>query len=162
MSPRAYLTPLCSLSIDSALALDMLAAMLYIDSLELNERIENSTSSLSVVTVDRDKAERFEMLQNKILAIRCISYMSSVFRCVVVVLRYVSTSPLLAFSASPFAFVCSVKPERHRSELKKLLRSSSLPYGVFTLRDEDIKNALKWFNETYVISFPFLLRCGQV
>ena len=64
----------------------MLAAMLYIDSLEPNESIENSTSSLSVVTVDRDKAERLEMLQNKILTIRCISYMSSVFRCVVVVL----------------------------------------------------------------------------
>ena len=58
--------------------------MLYIDVLELNESIENST--LSVVSVDRDKAERLEMLQNKILVVRCISYMFSVLRCVVVVL----------------------------------------------------------------------------
>jgi len=62
----------------------MLAAMLYIDSLELNESIENSTQS--VVSVDRDKAERLEILQNKILVVRCISYMFSVLRCVVVVL----------------------------------------------------------------------------
>ena len=64
----------------------MLAAMLYIDFLELNESIESST--LSVMTVDRDKAdsERLEMLQNNIFAVRCISYMLSVFRCVMVVL----------------------------------------------------------------------------
>ena len=62
----------------------MLAAVLYIDFLELNESIENPT--LSVVPVDRDKAQRLEMLQNKILAVRCISYMFSVLRCVMVVL----------------------------------------------------------------------------
>jgi len=59
--------------------------MLYIEFLELNESIDNST--LSVVPVlDRDKAERLEMLQNKIFTVRCISYMFSVLRCVVVVL----------------------------------------------------------------------------
>ena len=58
--------------------------MLYIDTLELNESIENST--LSMVSVDRDKVERLEMLQNKILVVRCISYTLSVLRCVVVVL----------------------------------------------------------------------------
>jgi len=62
----------------------MLAAMFYIDFLELNESIENS--SLGVVSVDRDKAERLKILQNKIFVVRCISYMFSVLRCVVVVL----------------------------------------------------------------------------
>ena len=57
--------------------------------------------------------------------------------------------------------MCSVKPE-HRSELNKLLGSSTLPYGVLSLRDEDIKNIVKWFNEMCVISFPFLLRSGQI
>jgi len=76
--------PSRSFSIEGAPALDMLAAMLYIDFLELNEIIENST--LSVVPVDRDKAERLVMLQNKILAVRCISHMFSVLRCVMVVL----------------------------------------------------------------------------
>ena len=133
--------------------------MLYIDSLELDESIENST--LSVVSVDRDKAKRLEMLQNKILVVRCISYTLSVLRCVVVVLLYVLTRPLLTLSASHFAFfVRSVKPE-HRSELKNILRSSSLSYGVLSLRDEEAKNAIKLFNETCVISFPFLLRSGQ-
>jgi len=58
--------------------------MFYIDFLELNESIENS--SLGVVSVDRDKAERLKILQNKIFVVRCISYMFSVLRCVVVVL----------------------------------------------------------------------------
>jgi len=59
--------------------------MLYIEFLELNESFDNST--LSVVPVlDRDKAERLEMLENKIFTVRCISYMFSVLRCVVVVL----------------------------------------------------------------------------
>ena len=58
--------------------------MLYIDFLELNESIENS--SLGVVSVDRDRAEHLKILQNKILVVRCISYMFSVLRCVVVVL----------------------------------------------------------------------------
>jgi len=84
VSPRARVIPSCSLSIDGAPVLDMLAAVLYIDFLELSESIENPT--LSVVPVDRDKAERLEMLQNKILAVRCISYMFSVLRCVMVVL----------------------------------------------------------------------------
>jgi len=84
VSPRTRLMPSCSLSIDRSPVLDMLAAMLYIDTLELNESIENST--LSMVSVDRDKVERLEMLQNKILVVRCISYTLSVLRCVVVVL----------------------------------------------------------------------------
>jgi len=64
--------------------------MLYIEFLQLNESIDNST--LSVVPVlGRDKAERLEMLQNKIFTVRCISYMFSVLRCVVVVPRYVLT-----------------------------------------------------------------------
>ena len=82
--PCARLMPSCPSSIDGSPVLDMLAVMLYIDFLGLNENIENST--LSVVPVDRDKAERLEILQNKILAVRCISYMFSVLRCVVVVL----------------------------------------------------------------------------
>ena len=64
--------------------MDMLAAMFYIDFLEFNESVENST--LSVVPADRDKAERIEMLQNKILAVRCISHMFSILRCVMAVL----------------------------------------------------------------------------
>jgi len=52
--------------------------------------------------------------------------------------------------------LCSVETER-ASELQKFLRSSSLVYGVFSLRAEDIKMAINWFNKTYVISFPFLL-----
>ena len=44
-----------------------------------------------------------------------------------------------------------------KSELKKFLRSSSLMYTVLSLRAEDIENAINWFNETCVISFPFLL-----
>jgi len=75
---------LYSLSIDGVPVLDILAAVLYINFLELNESIENSTQS--VVPVDRDKAERLDMLQNKILAVRCISYMFSVLRCVMAVL----------------------------------------------------------------------------
>ena len=81
--------PSCSLSIDGAPVLDMLAVMLYLEFLELNQSIE--TSTLNVVPIDRDKAERLEMLQNKILAVRCISYMFSVLRCVTVVLRYILT-----------------------------------------------------------------------
>jgi len=76
--------PSCSLLIDGVPVLDMLATMLYIEFLELNVSIEKST--LSVVPVDREKAERIEMLQNKILAVRCISYMYSALRCVMVVL----------------------------------------------------------------------------
>jgi len=72
------------MSIDGVPVLDMLAATLYIDFLDLNE--SNESSTLSAVPVDRDKAERLEMLQNKILAVRCISYMFSVLRCVTVVL----------------------------------------------------------------------------
>jgi len=75
---------LCSLSIDGVLVLDILAAMLCIYFLELDENIEDST--LNVVPVDRDKTERLEMLQNKILLVRCISYMFSILRCVLVVL----------------------------------------------------------------------------
>jgi len=71
------------MSIDGAPVMDMLAVVLYIYFLELNESIENST--LSVARVDHDKVELLEMLQNKILAVRCISYMFSVFRCVVVI-----------------------------------------------------------------------------
>ena len=82
--PTHCLMPSCSLSINSAPVLDMLATMLYIEFLELNESIENST--LSAVPVDRDKAERIEILQNKILAVRCILYMFSVLRCAMVVL----------------------------------------------------------------------------
>ena len=63
--------------------MDMLAVVLYIYFLELNESIENST--LNVARVDRDKVELLEMLQNKILAVRYISYMFSVFRCVMVI-----------------------------------------------------------------------------
>lgn len=68
--------------VDAAPVLDMLAAMLYIDSLELKESIEKS----DLVPVDHNKAERLEMLQNKILAARCISYMFSIFECVMLVL----------------------------------------------------------------------------
>ena len=82
--PCACHIPSCSLSIDGTPVLDMLAVMLYIDFLGLKESVKNST--LSVVPVDRDKAERLEMLQNKILAVRCISYMFSILRCVVVIL----------------------------------------------------------------------------
>jgi len=64
--------------------LDMLAMMLYIDFLELNESTENPT--LSVVPIDRNKAKQHKMVQNKILAVGCISYMFSVLRCIVVVL----------------------------------------------------------------------------
>ena len=74
--------PPCSLSIDGAPVMDMLAVVLYIYFLELNESIENST--LSVARVDRDKVEILEMLQNKIFAVRCISYMFSAFRYVMV------------------------------------------------------------------------------
>jgi hypothetical protein len=63
--------------------MDMLAVVLYIYFLELNETIENST--LSVAPVDRDKLELLEMLANKIHAIKRISYMYSVFRCVMVI-----------------------------------------------------------------------------
>ena len=87
MSPRAHLIPSCSLSINSVPVLDILATMLYIDFLELkalNESTENPT--LSVVPIDCDKAKRREMVQNKILAVGCISYMFSVLRCAVVVL----------------------------------------------------------------------------
>jgi hypothetical protein len=72
------------LSVDGALVLDMLAAMLYIDFLELKESIGKSI--LSLVPVDHNKPERLEMLQNKILAVRCISYMFSKLRCVMLVL----------------------------------------------------------------------------
>jgi len=48
------------------------------------------------------------------------------------------------------------------SELKNSSCSSSLPYGVLSLRDEDIKNAINSFNEACVISFPFLLMSDQV
>ncbi len=71
------------MSIDGAPVMDMLAVVLYTCFLELNEGIENST--LSVARVDHDKVELLETLQNKILAVRCISYMFSVFRCVVVI-----------------------------------------------------------------------------
>ena len=64
--------------------MDMLAVVLYIHLLELNESFENST--LSVAPVDRDKVELLAMLQNKILAVRCISYMFSVFRCVMIII----------------------------------------------------------------------------
>jgi len=37
------------------------------------------------------------------------------------------------------------------------LRSSSLMYGVLSLRAEDVKSVIKWFNEKCVIPFPFLL-----
>jgi len=140
--------------------MDMLAVLLYIYFLELNESIQNST--LSVAPVGRDKVELLAMLQNKIRAVRCISYMFSVFRCVVVILWYVLTLPLLAFSASPFAFFrCSVGSE-HMSELKNFLRSYNRTLGVLSLRAEDIKNAIKSFNEACVISFPFLSTSGQV
>ena len=72
--------PSRSLSIDVAPVLDVLTAMLYVVFLELKESIEDST--LSVVHVDRDKAEHLEMLQNKIFGVRCISYMFSVLWCV--------------------------------------------------------------------------------
>ena len=76
--------PSCSLLIDGSSVLDMLAAMLYIDLLELKESIKTSTPS--VMRADRDKAERLETLQNKILVVRCISYMYSLLRCVMMVL----------------------------------------------------------------------------
>ena len=63
--------------------MDMLAVVLYIYFLELIESIENST--LSLARVDRNKIELLEILQNKIHAVRCISYMFSVFRCVMVI-----------------------------------------------------------------------------
>ena len=63
--------------------MDMLAVMLYIYFLELNESIENSTHS--VVRVDRDKLELLEMFEKKIHAVSCISYMFSGFRCVMVI-----------------------------------------------------------------------------
>ena len=86
----------CSLSIDVAPVLDMLAAVLYVDFLELNESIKNSMLGV-VVPVDRDKAEHLEMLQNKIFAVRCISYMFSVLWCVTVVLRCVLPDPFSPF-----------------------------------------------------------------
>jgi len=68
----------------------------------------------------------------------------------------------LSPSASLFAFlVCSVETE-HESELKHFWRSSDLMYDVLSLRDEDIKAAIKWFNITCVVSFPFLLTSGRV
>jgi hypothetical protein len=98
VSPRIHLMPSCSLLIGGSSVLDMLAAMLYIDLLELKEGIE--TSTLSVVRVDRNKAERLETLQNKVLVVRCISYMYSVLRCVMVVL---STSLIHTYDPfSPF------------------------------------------------------------
>jgi len=51
---------------------------------------------------------------------------------------------------------------KHESELKNFLRSSGLMYCVLSLRDEDIKDAIKWFNIKCVISVPFLLTSGQV
>lgn len=81
--------PSCSLSIDDATVLDMLAVTLYIDLLELKDSIKIAT--LTVVPVDHDKAERLERLQNKILAVRCMSYMFSVLRCVMTVRWYVLT-----------------------------------------------------------------------
>ena len=69
--------------IDGTPVMDMLAVMLYIYFLKLNESIENSTHS--VVRVDRDKLELLEMLEKKIHAVRCISYMFSGFRCVMVI-----------------------------------------------------------------------------
>ena len=63
--------------------MDMFAVMLCIYFLELNESIENST--LSLTRVDRNKVKLLEMLENKIHAVRCISYMYSVFRCVMVI-----------------------------------------------------------------------------
>ena len=75
--------PLYSLSIDDAPVLSMLTVILYIDFLELNKSIENST--LNSALVNRNKAERLERIQNEILAVRCISYMFFVLRCVMVV-----------------------------------------------------------------------------
>jgi len=93
--------PSCSLSIDVAPVLDMLAAMLYIDFLELNESIKISTLSVVTVPVDRNKAEHLEVLQNKIFVVRCISYMFSVLWCVTVVLRCVLTDPFSPFRLRP-------------------------------------------------------------
>jgi hypothetical protein len=56
----------------------MLAVVLYISFLELNESIENST--LNMTPVD---CELFALLHNKILAVSCISDVFSVFRLVV-------------------------------------------------------------------------------
>ncbi len=84
VSPRARLMPSRSLLIDGAPVMDMLA-VLYIYLLELNKGIEHSTLSHGVARVDRDKVKLLEMFQNKVLAVRCISYMFSVFRCVMVI-----------------------------------------------------------------------------
>ena len=81
--PPIRAIPSYSLLIDGTPVMDMLAVMLYIYFLELNESIENLT--LSVVHVDRDKLELLKTLENKIHAVRCISYMYSLFRCVMVV-----------------------------------------------------------------------------
>ena len=51
---------------------------------------------------------------------------------------------------------------KHEPELKTFLRSSGLMYCVLSLRDGDIKDAIKWFNIRCVILFPFLLTSGQV
>jgi serine/threonine-protein phosphatase 2B catalytic subunit len=57
----------------------MLAAVLNICTQEeLNESAEEPSSS--VVTVDRDKAERRKVIKNKILAVGRISHMFSVLR----------------------------------------------------------------------------------
>jgi hypothetical protein len=86
--------PSCSSLIDDAPVLDILAVMLYICFMEVNESIKNST--LDVTPVGSDKDELLAMLQNKILAVRCISYMFSVFRCVALILWYLLTLPLRA------------------------------------------------------------------
>ena len=143
--------PSRSLSIDVAPVLDMLASMLYVVFLELNESIENST--LSVVPVDHDKAEHLEMLQNKIFGVRCISYMFSVLWCVAVVLRCVLTVD------RPFLFTRSRESE-HVSELKPFSRS--IPYVWLSDRAMAIKSAIRRFNKACAMSFPFLLTSIQV
>jgi len=133
----------------------MLAAMLYMDFLELNKSIDILTQSL--VPVDRDMAQRLEMLQNKIFAVRCISYMFSVLRCVTVVLclMHMDLTPslLLGFARS--------EESEHVSELKLLSPLSE--FGVvLSLRAEAAKNVIRCLNKTCAVSFPFLLTSIQV
>ena len=143
--------PSRSLSIDVAPVLDMLTAMLYVDFLELNESIEDSM--LSVVPVDRDKAEHLEMLQNKIFGVRCISYMFSVLWWVTVVLRCVLTD------GQPFLFTRS-RESGHVSELQPFSRSIS--YFWLSDRAMAVKSAIRRLNKACAISFPFLLTSIQV
>ena len=64
---------------DDLTVTDMLAAVLNICTQEeLNESAEEST--LNVVPVDRDRAERRKVIKHKILAIGRISHMFSVLR----------------------------------------------------------------------------------